>query len=226
MKYLFVFLFFLFASANSYSQLGDDYKNRRIRSKEQIVALKDGALFFRLRTRDAEVAHLRKYGREAEADKIEKKKSDFNKNVIEAFTTYFTFCPVYFFYSKDSKFIRQAQFDSVTFLDAGLVQNKEIRPKPSYYCTAEFGTVQADTARYYGGTRVVEGETGLEERPTYTKGPDAGFKAILIKSDQFIQLVHPFPFYQRTFTANANRKRIMSFVRKLNAALLDYFDSV
>lgn len=217
---------FILCFIHSNAQIGSEYKNRRIRSAEQIKSLKQGALFFRLRTRDNQVEYLRKYGRYDEADKIEQKRFNMNVNIIDAFNQYFSFCPVYFFYSKDSKYVRQAQFDSLVFLDSGLVANPAIRPNPTYYCTAEFGTVKADTARFYGGTKIVEGEDGLEERPVYTTGPDAGFKAIIIQSDQFIQLVKPFPFYQRTFTATPNRKRIMGFARKLNAALFEYFDTV
>lgn len=216
----------VFFSYSGYSQLGEEYENRRIRSAQQIKAFKKGVLMVRLRNRDAEVAYLKKYGRLNEAKKVEEKRASLNKSLIKAFRANFNFCPVYFFFSEDSKQVRLGQFDSVGFVDTSLRVVDTIRPNPTYYLTAELGKVVADTARHFGGYRTVEGENGLERQPIYHTGPDAGFKALIIKSDQFIQLVHPFPYYVRTYFEHPNERRMMWYVKKLNLALIEYYQKL
>ena len=219
------FLFFLLVSLTftGYSQLGKEYENRKIRSALQIKAFKNGVLFIRIRNRDAEVEYLKKYGRVEEARKVERKRKELNQRLIRAFQTNFDFCPVYFFFSKDSKHIRLGQFDSVGFVDTSLQVIDTIRPRPSYYLTAELGKVVADTAKFFGGYRTVETVDGLVQQPIYYTGPDAGFKGLIIKSDQFIQLVHPFPYYVRTYFEHPNERRMMWYVKKLNLALHEYY---
>ncbi|MFT4602356.1 MAG: hypothetical protein ACI857_002542 [Arenicella sp.] len=220
-----ILLIFSFQSS-SFGQLGKEYQNRRLRSALQVLDLKKGALFVRIRTKNKEVEYLRKYGREKEALKIETERAKLNSNIIRAFTSNFDFCPVYFFYSEDSKNIRLRQFDKVQFIDSTLKHNPSIQPTADCFFTAELGTVQADTAKFFTGYVVHETENGLAEKPTYVKGPVAGFKAIAVMSDQFIQLVHPFPYYVRSYMANPNQKRLFWYVEKLNIAINDYYDKV
>lgn len=218
-----ILLFFWICLASiSYAQIGKEYEDRKIRSAQQIKQFKDGALFVRIRNRDLEVEYLKKYGRIEEARKVERKRRELNQRLIRAFNANFDFCPVYFFFSHDSKHIRLGQFDSVGFVDTSLNVIDTIRPNPSYYLTAELGKVVADTAKFFGGYRTVESEDGLVQQPIYHTGPDAGFKGLIIKSDQFIQLVHPFPYYVRTYFEHPNERRMMWYVKKLNAALHEY----
>jgi hypothetical protein len=220
-RFLLVFLFCL--SFVAYAQIGKVYEDRKIRSAQQIKKFKEGVLFVRIRNRDLEVEYLKKYGRIEEARKVENKRRELNQRLIRAFNANFDFCPVYFFFSHDSKHIRLGQFDSVGFVDTSLNVVDSIKPKPSYYLTAELGKVVADTAKFFGGYRTVETEDGLVQKPIYHTGPDAGFKGLIIKSDQFIQLVHPFPYYVRTYFEHPNERRMMWYVKKLNAALHQYY---
>ncbi len=221
-----LFILTVLISFNSQAQLGEEYRNRRIRSSYQILDLKKGALFFRIRHNQREIDYLRKYNREAEANKIEEQRRSLNKRIMHAFKENFDFCEVYFFYSEYSKNLRLRQFDSIQFLDSTLTYDPKIKPEPDCFFTAEMGTVKADTAKFFDGYAIHETERGLEKKPTYVKGPDAGFKAITIMSDQFIQLVHPFPYYVRSYTANPNQKRLLWYAKKLNIALNEYYDKV
>ena len=79
---------------------------------------------------------------------------------------------------------------------------------------------------FYTGTVYHETEDGLKEKPTYVSGAAAGFKGITIMSDQFIQLVHPFPYCLRTYIENPNLKRFMWYVKKSDLALTDYYHKI
>jgi hypothetical protein len=210
----------------SMAQLGKEYKDKRAMSAQQIIDLKKGALFVRIRNRSRQVASLKKYGRDKEALEVEQKRAALNKKIIKAFTRNFKFCTVYFFYSQDSKFIRLQQYDSVKFVDSTLKHNPLIRPKHECYFTAELGTVAPDTARYFGGYYLAETENGLEQKARYYKSADSGFKALVVKSNEFVQLAHPFPYYVRSYSANPSLKRMLWYVKKLNIALEEYYEIV
>ena len=208
------------------TQLGKEYKDKREMSAQQIVDMKKGALFVRIRNRSRQVESLKKYGHHKEAQEVADKRAALNKKIITAFTRNFKFCPVYFFYSGDSKFVRLQQYDSVKFVDSTLKHVPSIRPNHECYFTAELGKVLPDTARYFGGYYLAETENGLEKTPRYYKAADSGFKAIVLKSNEFVQLTHPLPYYVRTFRENPNLKKMLWYVKKLDLALHDYYDKV
>ena len=223
-------IFFIFCISilpfSSTAQLGKEYKDKREMSAQQIIDMKKAGLFVRIRDRHVQVASLRKYGQNEAADKVERERATLNKRIVKAFKRNFKFCPVYFFYSQDSKFIRLQQYDSVRFVDSTLRYDSSIRPKHECYFTAELGTVAPDTARYFGGYYLTETENGLEKKERYYKTSDAGFKALIIKSNEFVQLSHPFPYYVRSYTANPNLKRMLWYVKKMNIALDEYYGKV
>lgn len=200
-------------------------KQMRVLTKEQINQLKSGALFVRLQTKKNSITALRKIGREKIADKMEREQKNYNLKIVSAFKTNFNFCPTYFFFSDYSQNIREKQFDKVIFLTDSLLPDTTIKFKESNFLTAEFGTIEQDTAKYFShNSYESDGNWSLKRVESYYGGPNTGFGALIIKSDQLIQLRGPFPYYVRTFDSLPIKRSQNITVKKMNKKLYKYYD--
>jgi hypothetical protein len=199
-------------------------KQIKISSTQQINQLQNGALLVRLKTQKSTIAALRKKGKDELADKRETQQADLNREIITAFQTYFDFCPTYFFFSDCSNTVREKQFDSVDFLNHLLQIDTTIVFNKKPFLTAEFGTIEQDTTKYFDGYYYFQGENGLERRTRYYGGTNMGFGALVIKSDQFIQLKKPFPYYVRTFDSLPIKRSPKTVVKKMNKKLHRFYN--
>lgn len=209
------------------------YSRKRVKKKQlkalsvmQINQLQNGALLVRLHTKAPSIDALRKQGNENKANKIERKQKEFNLAVRQAFLNHFDFCPTYFFYSEQSVAVRNKQFENVDFLNDSLQPDKSIIFSSSSFLTAEFGAIEQDTNTYFKDYHYVAGAEGLERRTSYYGGPTMGFGALVIKSDIFIQLCKPFPYYVRTFDSFIVKRRPKTVVKKMNKKLRKYNNHV
>lgn len=168
-----------------------------VQAGEQINQLKNGALLVRLQTKNKSISALRKNGNDKLADKIETEQKSRNMEIVSAFKAGFNFCPVYFFFSDDSQNIRERQFDKVVFLSKSLLPDTTIKFTKDHFLTAEFGTTDGDTS----------------------------FGALIIKSDQLIQLKRPFPYYVRTFGSLPIKRSAYKTVKKMNKKLHQFYGS-
>ncbi|MFL5762968.1 MAG: hypothetical protein ACJ77K_03435 [Bacteroidia bacterium] len=92
----FLLLTFLAATPASFAQ------KKRDRAEANIMMLKEGALFVRLRTSELQINALKSAGKKEEAEKLAASQDATNKMIMAAFKKNFTFCKVYFFYSNNS----------------------------------------------------------------------------------------------------------------------------
>ncbi|MFK8037860.1 MAG: hypothetical protein AB8B74_06190 [Crocinitomicaceae bacterium] len=197
---LILFTFLIFCSLNSHAQPANlSGKSNSEISQYYINYLRKGVLLVRLQTKSRKIAILERAGNLAAADKVRNDQIKTNKSIIKAFKDGFSFCPVYFFYSHDSKHVKSYQLDSVDFLNEYLEIDGSIQP-PNQFLTAEFGLIQEDTAQNFEGySRDYKKDSikGLYPNKQYASGTNMSFGALIIKSDQFIQLPRPFPYYAR-----------------------------
>ncbi len=220
MKILHLYVFFLLALfTRTLGQSGNDslnknksspkfrsfHKQLQARTKEQINELKTGALLVRLQTRKLAINALKKSGLNKEADRIERKQKELNIKIVAAFKAEFTFCPTYIFYSDYSQNVMDRQFDKVSFLTDSLRVDSTIKFTKRNFLTAEFGIIEPDTAKHISG------------------GEHMGFDALLIKSDQFIQLRRPFPYYVRTLDLLPTKRNPNQVVKKMNKKLEKFY---
>jgi len=185
-------------------QGSDEEGDRNALARKWITELREGVLLVRLQTRSKSLERIRERGLEEKAEEIEAELKAENEAVVEAFREEYRFSPVYFFESQYSKLLKDRDFDQVEFFD---VNRKPVAPDLSKkpFFIAEFSRVEADTAHY---------ETT----------PDPGFGALVIKSDQFVQLDRPFPFYVRTYeTLPILRRKPKKVVRKMNEKLFGFY---
>lgn len=108
---------------------------RQTLSREEFVKeLKNSALLVRLQDRTNTIATLKEKGMINEAEKLAQQQRLENRETLLSFTQTFDFCPVYFFYAKDSEAIRSGDLDGIVFN-----ANLELVPvKLNKFYTAEF----------------------------------------------------------------------------------------
>ncbi|MBL0072326.1 MAG: hypothetical protein IPP34_11195 [Bacteroidetes bacterium] len=231
MNRILLLLILLFTTSTAYAQ-GVQTKGRKVSSrnqriilaKDQIKQLKEGALFFRLKTRKNSIAAVRKMGKEKLADKLEKRQSDYNLSIISAFNTKFKFCPTYFFFSNDSTEIKENDFDKVIFLNNRLLEDSTIKFTEQYFLIADFATIEQDTAKYFSyysfEPRAIGGVMRISN---YHGGPNMGLGALIVRSKNFIQLKRPFPYYVRNFDSQPKERSHEKAVRRLNKKLYKFY---
>jgi hypothetical protein len=200
------------------------YRNQlKKEAKSQIIQLKNGSLLVRLMTKEMSISALRKYGKNSEADAMQKKQADFNRTIIKAFRANFTVCPVYFFYSTYSQDVKQQQFNKVIFLNDSLVEDLTIQLKNNSFLVADFSTIEQDTSTFYSHeTYEPNSNFGMKTVKRSYGGPSFGFDALIIRSEKLIQLRRPFPYYVRTRNSMPNARVINRAVTKMNMNLLKY----
>lgn len=222
---MFYFLLALFGvfTLLSHSAEAQSEKERFEIARTEIKNLKEGFLLVRLQTRYNSLETIRERGMEEKADQMAAELKAENDQIIQAFQDEYDFSPVYFFNSEDSKHILQGNYDEVTFFDYDR-DSVKLDLSSDNFLTAEFGNVQPDTARYKGSDVLRKGEDGLNREPTYGGSTDFGFGALIIMSNQFIQLPDPFPSSVRTFdTIFFLRRDPRKVVKRMNEKLFDFY---
>lgn len=198
----------------------------KISTKVHINQLKEGALLVRLQTKKNGINALRKIGKNIQADELEKKQADYNLNIINAFKTNFNFCPTYFFLSDYSTNISGRQFNKVIFLNDSLLADTTIKFENKNFLTAEFGTIEQDTAKYFS-YHSIESDPNInwsvKKVSNYYGGPDMGFEALIIRNDKFIQLRHPFPYFVRTHNKMPKKRILIKAVKRMNKKLFKFY---
>jgi hypothetical protein len=201
-KITLVLLFFI--SAMGISQTGSDadnvfrpqeykdqeqfknfYKRRNAIGKWQINQLKNGALCIRLHTNKTLVDGLRKMGKADLAAQKEYEMLAINKNIVMAFTKYYTFSKVYFFFSNHSDTLLQGARSGI-FLDTNLVVDTKIEMKESFYLLAEKDDAYNSSIGFVKET---------DAKSIKENGNASKECAMVIKNKYGHQLKDPFPFF-------------------------------
>lgn len=191
--FLLCFSFSVFGQSEIYNPKdykdGDYFKNFKKRreevSKWQINQLKNGAMLVRLQTNTMAIEALKKTGKYDLATQKELETYALNKNIVRAFTKYYNFSKVYFFYNTKSDTLAKGAKQGF-FLDTNLIVDPHINLTDSFYLLAErdytynssIGFVPKDTAMYFK-------ESGAPEKEM----------AIVIKNKYYHQLKEPFPYF-------------------------------
>ena len=199
-------------------------KQNKLAAKKQINQLSGGALLVILKTQKPKIAALKKAKYFKLAEQTEKEQRAFNKEAVAAFKEEFYFCPVYFFMSDYGPAVYDKNFGSVVFVNDSLLPDSSIKFSGGDFFMAEFGTIEQDTIKHASGTYYAPNKAGsLEKRLTYYGGADFKFGALLIKSDLFIQLRRPFPYYSRTFDLLPVYWPLSKVVKKMNEKLVTFY---
>lgn len=221
--FFFVILISLIASAGLQAQPGgaaNEYVLERATAQNHIKELKRSALLVRLKTRTQSIAAYRKAGAELLAQRIEQEQFAENKLIADLFRQYFTFCPVYFFYSSNTKAVQDGVKQGI-FLNNALQPDANIvLPYDTYYI-AEIDALR-ETLPDLGydddkneEEKQADAQTGSRHAETTLQ------RVIVIKDSNLTQLKRPFPFYIRA----SFDKFLPSKVEKFNKRLIDFYNS-
>lgn len=232
--FTFAFAILFFATNKTYAQQTDNHSNENklknsqyiSNSRDEIKELKSSVLLVRLHTKTKSIEALRKVGNVQLADKIEQEQSSLNLRIINAFKSEFNFCPVYFFFSDESKHILNREFDSISFINASLLPDKNIKPKIVNFFVAEFGTPSQDTSQYYSHTSYeANGDFSAAPVHNYYGGAITGAEGLIIKDSNFYQVRKPFPSFVKYpfFAKKANME--IKCVAKMNLKLTNFYNN-
>jgi len=158
---------------------------------------------------------------------VEEEQKQENLEITSAFSSSFTFCPVFFFYSYCTSNIRDGEFPGC-LMDADLKELNEIPSNVENYFVAEFYFVERNQDIYYQDYELREDTSGYKNpRNLYYGDTDLGPDALIVRDRDFIQLRHPFPFYVRTYQGFPVLKRKKpKVVKKLDDGLHEYYTRV
>lgn len=171
---------------------------RKEMAKTDISRLKEGALLVRLKTSETKINALRKAGRENKALKAEAWQRTQNEKIVKAFTEQYTFSPVYFFYSNFSNQVREGDFAGI-FLNEKLEIDSTIELKEKTVFTVEYTAIKQDTFVQLSHYELEQiGNFRSKWVPRYYGQSNLGFKAFVVKNQNFEQMAEPFPYYART----------------------------
>jgi len=199
MKHLLFIIALLLTQSVVHSQLNDSMEMKpRAKAILLINELKEGVLLVRLHTKSSGIEALKKKGQMEQAEKVRSYQEKENLEIMNAFRQFFTFCPVYFFFS-DSSAALEREVPHHFFLDENLEMDPSIQFSESFYLVAQKGDLR------------FKAEEG--------KAPANGLlKNVLVVLDaSYIQLRDPFPHY-------AKGKHWAWRVRKLDTALFEFYE--
>jgi hypothetical protein len=98
-----ILLFLLLLSTSTYAQKRDE-------ARSNILMLKNGALFVRLKTSELKISALKKNGMAKEAEEVRVNQESTNKLIVAAFKEKYTFGKVFFFYSNYSNQVKEGNY--------------------------------------------------------------------------------------------------------------------
>lgn len=196
---------------------------RRHLANDNFDKLQGGALLVRLKRNQRKINALRENGYIAEANALQMSQDLENKEIIRSFKHGFSFCDTYFFYSDYSNSVRNKDFSKPIFLNENLEIDPSIEFVSEEFLTAEFGHVMQDTASYRHNVIIERDNSGVRRKSSNWGGPDFRFGALIVMSDEFVQLCKPFPAYVRTFDSLPFLRRAThQVVARLNEKLFNY----
>jgi hypothetical protein len=163
------------------------------RAVMQIRQLKQNALIVRLQMREQTTEQLRQAGNAEAATKLQLEQEKKNKEIIAAFRSDFTFCPVYFIDGAQSELLTRKEWDKIVFLNAEGREDSTIRYSYPLFFTGEFTSM------------------------------DQNISALIIADENFVRLPDPFPSHVNAYSELSENRPVSKSVRKLNSELHDYF---
>lgn len=191
------------------------YVQERATAQNHIKTLKNCALLVRLKTRDKSVEAYRKSGAELLAQRVEQEQFAENKLIADLFRQYFTFCPVYFFYSSNTRAVQEGA-------KQGIFLNENLQPDASIVLPYDnFYIAEIDALRETLPDLGYEDEEDEAQEAAGRHADTTLQRVIVVKDRTLTQLRRPFPFYIR-----ASFDRFLpGKVQKFNSRLVDFYNS-
>jgi hypothetical protein len=206
-KILSIAFFVSGVAGNAIAQYPDpSLMNKKEYAEYSIQQLKEGSLLVRLNFKSKAIDLLEQAGNKTGAEQMRSTQLEENKAIMNAFKTYFTFCPVYFF-SIDSTAALLRGSRQGYFLNQDLKVDPSISVKTPFVMVAEFGVLE---------TALPADKTQPEQEES-RRGLMAD--ALLVRDSQLKMLEKPFPYY-------VHLGNLETRVKKLDKHLKRYYTEV
>lgn len=153
----------------------------KYKAYRNIQQLSEGVLLVRLKTKEKTIAKYQELGMKDRAKATRVKQEAENAEILTAFDKIYQFSSVYFFYSDESKKLREKDFKSLQLFDMKQNPVDAAFLRKKYFLIAEFG-------RSYDTEFVVE--NSKERR---SAGGAGAVDALIVMDKDFVQLERPFP---------------------------------
>lgn len=202
---------------NSFNQATSE---DRMLAGKQIKMLKAGILLVRLHTYSTTIDALNKNGKTKEAMELQNSLTAMNRNIIDAFTRNFNFCPVYYFYSEITDSIKAGNL-SRNILDAALNVAPDTVFDQKYIFVADFSETDPNL---YQVEQHIANTTQTIKRNTNYSSSNIALSGLIIRDSKMVQLRDPFPYYVRVLFSDKiiEQKKINDAVIKMNANLKNF----
>lgn len=187
-------------------------------------ALNEGAILVRLKTKVNLINGLE--GKNAEmAARIKAEQQKENEAIVDAFNSVFHYCEVYYFYSDNSRNIKNKQFKGA-LLDEKLNVIKNIPELNENYLIAEFSQTQGDSINqetqvhtYNENNELVNTQDTVS---TYYTG--YGFDALVLLTPNMQMLQDPYPHFVRKGVIIKSRS-YAEMIAKMQDKIVTYMES-
>lgn len=208
-----------------FCSVGCNSKYQVLNSKSQIANLQnDGCLFVRLHYFPNKIDKLNELGYKKAAVAEQKKIAEANKSLMSAFKKNWDFSSVYFVFPEESLKIKESKFEDINFL------NDDLEVDPTIKCTCENillvekGRIQKTKPDENDSAK--QGESAYFSRSTtYYTDSSQPIQGLIVKSNEFVQLHKPFPFYTRRYKL-LFRRNDEAMVKELNENFNIYYKHI
>lgn len=195
-------------------------------SSQTLRALKDGAIIVRLKTSSKSIDAYRKAGQNELADKIEANRKTQNLKLMDAFTTNFYFCKVYFIFSNDTKAFLEGNHN--IFLNDTLGY-KSVNNIGNNFILCEYGSAESysnfsdynhPVAGPVSGVNLDKlNDKKMEDLSNRTSTAPATNSGLILLDKELKQLQRPFPYVVGVYLDNFDAS-----VRQLNREMERAYD--
>ncbi len=186
-----------------YTHVADTIGDRD-KATSTLRALKTGAVVVRFKSSQRSVEAYINAGRKDVADRIVRENNVRDLKMMEAFKTRFTFCPVYFIKTQDTK--RFLKGEKGLFLNNKLQYDSSIELTDSFFVFCEYGLIEGDGK--YAGNSALAGYTKperiLDTVASQTSTSTYVHSALHFLDSELNQLRRPFPFGEQVVLDNYN----------------------
>ena len=204
--------------------IGCNSQYQVLNSQNQVTNLKkDGCLFVRLHYFPNKIAKLNEMGYKAAAVVEQKKIAEANKSMMSAFKKNWDFSPVYFIFPEESMKIKESNFENINLLNESLEVDSNLKCNCDYALVVEEGRMTTDTTQYFEDALYNPSTKKYESE--YHTDTSQNIQGLMVKSNEFIQLHKPFPFYTRRYKFFFERSD-EAMVDELNTRFHTYFNEI
>ena len=181
--------------------------------------LSNGAILVRLKTYH-NILKAYEGKDESRYNVIVAKRDRENQELIDAFESKWVLCPVYYFYSNNSKQIKEKKFSGV-LLNGNLEPVDSLPLLNNNYLIVDQNFTQGDTAKIYRGNYLSMDGDELKRQDVYAFENSNTLQGLILYTPEFCPLQYPYPYFSKKYVLFVTRTP-QKMVARLQIKIIDY----